>query len=243
MAKKQFTTEQLAQRWEDRREVKNIMGKYVVSFLIKREKTMFEDFWSKKDDVCLGVNEGWFAGAEAIKAYFAALDKRTTAVRDKLIELFPDRLKDMTPDELYGIGVFDLRSITNAVVEIAADGQTAKGMWHCYGLITDVDEHGPVSSWVFGTYVADFIKEGDDWKLWHVQYLEDIKSPSGANWSSGVNKYPELPEFASLKGINAPAPNNPSVLRERYSVNRPFTKLPRIPEPYDTFADTFSYGM
>lgn len=31
-------------------------------------------------------------------------------------------------------------------------------------------------------------------------------------------------------------------LREYYSPNRPMAKLPRLPEPYPTFADTFSYG-
>ena len=31
-------------------------------------------------------------------------------------------------------------------------------------------------------------------------------------------------------------------VRALYSVDRPLTAAPRIPEPYDTFANTFSYG-
>ena len=31
-------------------------------------------------------------------------------------------------------------------------------------------------------------------------------------------------------------------VRPLYSVDRPLTEAPRIPEPYDTFANTFSYG-
>ena len=38
------SAEELVGRWEERREIKNLMGRYAVSFLLKREKTMFEDF-------------------------------------------------------------------------------------------------------------------------------------------------------------------------------------------------------
>ena len=31
-------------------------------------------------------------------------------------------------------------------------------------------------------------------------------------------------------------------VRALYSADRPLTAAPRIPEPYDTFANTFSYG-
>lgn len=243
MVKRHFSTEQLTERWEDRRAVKNLMGKYVVSFLIKKERDMFKTFWSERDDICLGIGEGWFSGPEAVSGYYMAIDERNIAVRDLLMELFPEKAGGKSEEELYGIGVFDLSSITNSVVEIASDGETAKGMWHCFGRPVDVTERGPLSYWVFGTYAADFIKEDGQWRLWHVQYLEDIKSPNGYNWSEGKNPYPPLPEFAPLAEVKVPTPNVPVVLRERYSVNRPFAKLPDFPEPYDTFAETFSYGM
>ena len=241
--KQQYTSEQLVQRWEDRREVKNVMGKYVVSFLIKQEDKILDTLWSKADDICLGLNDGWFSGREALDGYYKSYVKRNIAVRDKLMALFPDQIKGATPEENYGIGVFDLRSISNCVVEIAGDGKTAKGMWALYGLPTDIDERGPVTYWSIGTLCADFIKEDDAWKLWHVQMLEDIHSPSGMNWSRNENPYPELADFADLKGINVPQPNVPATLREYYSINRPFTPLPKVPEAYDTFEETFSYGL
>lgn len=238
-----FTTEQLAQRWEDRRAVKNLLGKYVVSILLKREPTMFECFWSKKEDICLGINEGWFAGREAVKGYYEALDKRNIAVRDLLVSLFPEKAAGKTPEELYGIGVFDVMSTTNSVIEIAADGQTAKGMWHGFGKPVDVTEKGPLSYWILGTYCVDFILEDGQWKLWHMMYLEDVHAPTGHNWSLNENPYPDLPEFAPLAAVEKPRPNVPVALRRRYSADRPFTKLPDFPKPYNTFAETFSYGM
>ena len=55
--------EHLVERWEDRRDVKNQMGKFVHYLLLKKEADMVEDLWSKRDDICYGVNDGWYAGA------------------------------------------------------------------------------------------------------------------------------------------------------------------------------------
>ena len=238
-----FTAEQLTDRWEDRREVKNLMGKYAASLLLKKEKIMFDSFWSRRDDICLGVNEGYYQGPKAIKGLYDAIDRYTIATRDLLVKLFPEETEGKTPEELYGTGPFELKAINNPVMEIATDGETAKGMWFCCGNSTTVSTHGPVSHWVFGTYAADFIREGDAWKLWHLLYLEEVNSPTGHNWAEHVEPYPELPEFAPMAEVNLPEPNVKKVLRERYHANRPFTRLPRIPEPYDSFAETFSYGL
>ncbi len=243
MEVKNYTAEELVTRWEDRRDIKNLMGKYVVSFLIKKEPEIFASFWSARGDVCYGVNEGWYSGRDAIRGYYDSLDAKTIAVRDKLIELFPEKAGGKTPEELYGIGLFEPRSITNSVIEIAADGETAKGMWHCFGYVTDIDTHGPVSNWIFATLCADFIREDGEWRIWHLMYLEDINNPSGTDWSGGEYPYPEFPEFESLRSVKPAAPNVPCVLRERYSVRRPYIAMPRLPEPYAAFGDTFSYGM
>ena len=42
--------------------------------------------------------------------------------------------------------------------------------------------------------------------------------------------------------LKAPEPKVPEVLRELYSPLRAFRPAPRTPEPYDTFANTFTYG-
>jgi hypothetical protein len=237
-----FTTEQLTDRWEDRRDIKNLMGKYSASLLLKREKTMFADFWSQREDISFGVNKGYYSGREAIDNYFKIIDRYTSATRDLLIKLFPEETAGKTPDELYGIGPFECKAINNAVIEIAADGLTAKGMWHCLGMVTDVTTRGPVSHWIMATFAADFVREDDGWKLWHLLYLEDVNCPAGQSWADKTNPYPELPEFAPLASVPLPQPNVSRTLRERYYPDRPFTRLPLIPETYDTFTDTFSYG-
>jgi len=164
----QFTTEQLIGRWEDRRDVKNLMGKYAASLLLKKEKTIFENFWSSRNDICMGVNEGYYQGPEAIKGFYETIHNYTAAIRDVLMKIFPNETEGKTMEELYGIGPFEYKAINNSVVEIAGDSQTAKCMWSCFGNMTDVTTRGPVSHGIFGTYAADFIKEDEKWKIWHL---------------------------------------------------------------------------
>lgn len=238
-----MTTEQLVSRWEDRRFLKNLMGKYVVSFLLKRERTMFDDFWSRREDVCLGENEGWYLGPEGIRSFFQARDQHTCRVRDLLTRLFPEEARGKSEEELYGIGILEDRTISNCVLELAGDGETAKGMWCEFASVTDVTVKGPLSNWVMGYYAADFIREDGSWKLWHVTHLRQVDFPCSKNWSTGENPYPDLPEFAELAQEPLPAPTVAVELGRLYHAGRPFTRSPRIPEPYRTFSETFSYGM
>ena len=55
MNKSALSAEELVGIWEERREIKNLMGRYAVSFLLKREKDMFADFWSGREDVSMGM--------------------------------------------------------------------------------------------------------------------------------------------------------------------------------------------
>ena len=46
-----------------------------------------------------------------------------------------------------------------------------------------------------------------------------------------------------MKDFRYAEPDVPCTLREEYSAERPFAPSPRLPEPYTTFAETFSYGI
>ena len=124
---------------------------------------------------------------------------------------------------------------------MAEDGQTAKGLWFCLGCSAEVTSRGPEANWTWGYFAGDFVYE-DDWKIWHLQYLNDVDSLCGQSWGREITPYPELPEFAALKDFAYPPYTLAENVRALYSVDRPLTAAPRIPEPYDTFANTFSYG-
>ena len=130
------------------------------------------------------------------------------------------------------------------IIEVADDGATAKGFFYVFGLVTDITTRGPISNWVLGSICFDFIRENDQWKIWHALYLEDIDTPAGKKWGNldAIQEFPEMPEFAAMKDVKLAEPNVPMNLRALYTGSRPFAKLPKVPEPYDTFEHTFSYG-
>ena len=74
-----------------------------------------------------------------------------------------------------------------------------------------------------------------------MQYFVDIDNPAGNKLGGG--DYPDLPEFEALRGLEPPKPGKAEALYEAYSGTRKATKLPPLPVPYETFADTFSYGL
>ena len=74
MNKKQFTAEQLLTRWEIRREVQNIMGKYSQSYCIKQEGAL-PQFWSDRDDISLGLNQGYYIGQAAVNGCHRSRNK------------------------------------------------------------------------------------------------------------------------------------------------------------------------
>ena len=237
----QSNLEYLVERWEDQRTVKNLMGKYVNCLLLNRQGEIFDAFFSSREDVCLTFNDGSYIGAEAVKRYYDAVVERNRLSAKLLQDRLPEKLGGRSEDEIYGIGPFQVKPLTAPVVEVAEDGQTAKGLWFCLGCSAEVTSRGPEANWTWGYFAGDFVYE-DDWKIWHLQYLNDVDSLCGQSWGREITPYPELPEFAALKDFAYPPYTLAENVRALYSVDRPLTAAPRIPEPYDTFANTFSYG-
>lgn len=235
-----FTTEQLADRWFDRREVTNLAGKYVTSLLLKKEADIYDLFWATAEDVSLTFNDGRYVGAAAVKDYYDSVADITTKKSALLQKLFPKELGNLDAASMYGVGQLRALPITTPVIEIAADGKTAKGIWNIQGSDNTISAVGALSYWNIGYLCIDFLKEGDDWKIWHLTYAEDIHCPMGETWVAPA-VHEKAPEFAELDGLK-PAPYSEAIQTfAAYTTDRPFTAPPDPPVPYETFAETFSY--
>lgn len=244
MDRNKLSTEELIDRWEARRCIKNIMGKYASCIILNRVADIFTLFWSKSHkDISMGFNDGGYSGQDAVKAYYDALHDKNVLTAKLIQEKFPEHLGDKNPDEIYGIGPLSMKSLSTPVIEIAEEGQTAKGLWYCLGSCAEVSSAGPVANWVCGYYAVDFVLEDDEWKIWHLLNVNDIDHPCGQDWTKEAVPFPELPEFSALKDLELPEYTFRGTMRRLYSTSRPFTPPPRIPEPYGAFAETFSYGI
>lgn len=238
-----ISTQVLAERWMDQREVQNLMGRYVNYVLIRREKEIFDTFWCREHEPVLGLNSGFYKGSDAVSRYYRAIYENTR-IRSELVQkLFPEYLGKKSPVELHGVGSLYIDALSGGLVEVALDGDTAKGLWSVMGMDSDIYEYGPYSFWAYGYIAGDFIKENGEWKIWHLRIIDDIRCPAGENWGhewdlSGEEK----PEFSPLKELKLPEPNIPVEIRAPFYPGRMNSALVQVPEPYTTFAETFSYG-
>ncbi len=237
------TTEHLVQRWEDQRTIKNLMGKYANLVLLNREGEIYSRFWAAAEDVCLGFNDGYYVGRDAVSGYYRAVVERNMLVAKTLQARFPEQLGNQSDEELYGVGPFKVQPLYNPVIEVAEDGQTAKGLWSCQGAHNEVGTAGPVANWTWGYFAVDFLREEDGWKIWHMLYVNDVDCICGQSWGKPAQPYPDLPEFAALGEFQYPVYTVARTVRALYTPERPVTLTPEIPVPYTTFADTFSYGI
>ena len=124
-------------------------------------------------------------------------------------------------------------NFTTPLIEVAFDGQTAKGIWYVYGATTEVYSKGPKAAWNFGRCAVDFVKEDGQWKIWHMMMFTDIACPVGGNW--GRDK------MYAHEGAPIPEPTVKKEFYHGYDENFVSLVEPPLPEPYDTFANTFSY--
>ncbi|MBR1780136.1 MAG: nuclear transport factor 2 family protein [Oscillospiraceae bacterium] len=238
-----YTTQQLAERFIDQREIQNVMGKYALLTMICKQADLVDKFWSKRAETpTLARNDGWYVGLEAISGYYQAISDNLAAKLPLMRKLFPKELGNKSDEDIFGVGEHFPRPITTPIVEVAADGKTAKGLWQVMGANNSITQFGPFSTWSWGYIAADFVLEDDEWKIWHLQEFDELTAPVATSWVKD-NPYPVLDAFAELADQTLPAPTVPARLYEVYSPEREYTAPPRMPEPYETFADTFSYGM
>lgn len=160
-----------------------------------------------------------------------------------------------------------LHYTTTPVIEVAGDGETAKGLWVMTGLesgLTDPEVAGNVpdfffepgdvlgkkvwAHWVWCEYGIDFVNQDGDWKIWHFRCFEIARATHSRNWI----------EFASLDAASfdndlmyfgedgrpkfMPEPDSDATdLAHRYHPTRAQELKPRPPVPYRTFTETFAY--
>lgn len=235
------TDEQLLERWEDSREIRNLMGIYTQKILYKEENEL-STLWSERPDVALGFNDGWYIGREAIAAYYNAVSEQTTRGSELLAARFPEEAAKLDKRQLSALGQFDVKPTSSDLVEIAEDRRTAQGIWSYQGSDVRMTAYGPLSYWTFGFYAADFVREGSGWKLWHLRNITDIDRPCGEKWWEEEAAREIDPFFSAMGELTLPPYSLPAVNHTPFSPKGSISALPRLPEPYETFTAQISYG-
>ena len=234
--------EKLVTIWEDRRAVQNLMGIFSGHYLLKKEKDIVAELFSGRADISLGINTGYYEGREAVEGYYEAIHRKNLLTTKLIMAKYPEKFKDKTPEEAYGCGLLNYKPLDTPVVEIAGDGNTARGIWTCRNSYSDLTTGGPVTFYEWGWVAADFVKEDAGWKIWHLLILNDVHVQAGLQYYEADKPYETVPGFEAIGDFKMPEPNVKVTLRAPYAPDRPRTPAPEVPKPYETFDPANSYG-
>ena len=212
------------ERLEAAQACRNLMGKYSYYHTAFRNKE-YIDLWAKRDDDLLVMPWGSYQGFEGVKACY---------MKDH-----GDRSDPKVLDSLKGAVM--MHEMDTEVIEVAEDGKSAKALWQFQAADTRVTACGPLSIWKIGYMAADLVEEDGEFKVLNLLYALDIDHPCAEPWTE-PSKYAPDPEFAAFD-IPEPQPTVPMEVYRAYSVDRPYQELPKMPVPYTTLAETFSYGI
>ena len=150
--------------------------------------------------------------------------------------------KPLSKHSDYPIGTLFEHTLASPVIEVAADGKTAKGVWMSPGHETAPDqETGKLRSyWCWSKYGCDFVKEDGQWKLWHYHSYRTFRTPFDVAWVdwNELDKTEEGRKFT--EGLLG-KPELPTTYDHPYSTGTLPELVPEPPEPYETFDDSKAY--
>ncbi|MBP2650999.1 MAG: hypothetical protein H6Q74_1824 [Firmicutes bacterium] len=252
---RKLTSEQMAQRALDYQEIENVMSKHEYYHSLKLNKDEIDTIWCKKaPNPSFGQNQGFFVGYKLLyETYRNGCEIMTNEATEKMKKMYPE-LAGKSDQEIYGVGSMIFHTTTTPIIEVAGDGKTAKGLWYSPGQVTEVGPDGPSGQWIWEKYAVDFVKEDGQWKIWHMLVVTDLVVDVGKSWTDKSYQAPMFSAGGKDKdgndmtppkrdGFQLPGPNYPGVNYQVYSKTRVPMDYPRMPEPYYTFSETFSYGV
>ena len=238
-----YSADELLDRMEWRREIRNVMGNISHDYAVKDEARVFERYWTKEQEPCLGINTGYYKGREAVAGYYRALGEEIALTSSLIQKSFPKELGELSAEKVYGVGMMTYLPFDSHVIEIAEDTKTAKGIWNIRGSYSYLTPSGPVANWTYGWAAVDFVHENGEWKVMNMLLVYNIDHQCGVPFCGEEKSYPAVEDFAEIASFKMPEPNVPCNVMETFRPDRPRTGSPEVPVPYSTFADTFSYGI
>lgn len=235
---------QVAQSSRDRGQVENLFSRYMYLHNAFRDPDIIP-LWVKKGTPGVRAqysNNGVYTNWDNIMAYHA----QRPAPKGKLT----------------------FHYVTTPLIEVAEDGQTAKGLWVMSGVesgLTDLEAAKQAPDFMFEKelvdgkkvwmhnvlvkYGVDFLKQDGEWKIWHFHCFEIARSPFGLGWIPFASKSQNNPFSDDLmyfgengKPIFMPKPDGPVTMRNnpyRTDTGQMLDAPP--PVPYRTISDTFEY--
>ena len=169
-----------AEKALDQQEIQNVMSWHVMYHCYGLHREEMENIWVQEPEnqatASFGQNQGFYVGYDSIwEAYVEGHDTSWLSSAKSYCEKNGIDIEGWTDEEILdvygGVGQLLLHVTTTAIIEVAADGQTAKCFWYSPGMIA---ESGQSGNTIWEAYGVDFVKEDGVWKMWHLHMFTDF---------------------------------------------------------------------
>jgi hypothetical protein len=252
--KHELTRDQKLQRVLDYEEIANLMARKEYYHSAQKNQQELDELWANDPDDVFAQNQGYFVGMKNIEPYYGLLNVKMQAIQlaeaRKVYPQIPD-----SPAS-YGVGMYIIHSLTTQIIEVAGDGKTAKGVWYSPGMVIGPpDSSGKPTEavWLWERYGVDFLKQSGVWKVWHAHVYTDLAAPTGKDIAQSMieagkkNAAPMGNEGSAAKSMDALMAEGKKGMTtgpdyKQWSPTTVPAVSPRLPVPYYTFSETFSYG-
>jgi hypothetical protein len=149
------------------------------------------DLFADSPDVTLNLMIGVFHGKEGVRKYFSGMN-------------------EMTQDREFLHQIMQL----SGVVDINADGKTARGRWYGFGAVAMPRGNGVYQFFTSGIYTTEYVKEGGTWKILRLMWNPIYNAPPAVGW---VKPGRVTTTFTPGGGTGkSPKPDQPRNLETRY---------------------------
>lgn len=210
-----MTLEQLAEQVEQlrrenerlkaARECENLMATYSYLGSAHRLKEYMQ-LWADREDSCLEMPWGVYDGYRGVCRCY--------------LEDHTDR-SALEADELKGC--MFIHPMTTCRLEVAGNGETARGAWISLG----VEAVNGTAMWCMSKYAVDFIRVPDGWRIWHMKLYPVFLTPYDVPFTEKDKSF----GLGEVHPDRAPtAPRYDYDLEAMYPFNEPV-----IPRPYQSF--------
>lgn len=211
------------QRVEDYYTINNLMSAfthYYAAFDGAQIIPLFAELPDTKAEMTWGV----YLGIDGVKRCFSFNNP-----------LFTDRLGKK--------GELSLRPLSTPVIIVAGDRKTACGAWICTGTDTlkkDAQGTDIQAYWTWNHYGVNFVRQGEEWKIWRLHEYNICKSPFERPWTQEPPYDPYQlcgTTKADYFALRHPLlPDEPPSSFYRYCIQDVFpSNRPVVPTPYETF--------
>jgi len=245
-----MTISQLIDRAEAAVECEKVMSRHVYYHAGGIHRQEIEEFWVKGEKCTWAHAFGQFGNkSNYILNYADNQERDCREVFDEVVKIYPEIADPKRVPDYRAICEEAMHFTVSPIIEVAEDGQTAKGLFYTPGVIFSTlnPEEAREGMWMWERYGADFVKEDGKWVYQNLKVCPDLSNQMDTpDWP--VAPKPRMAPPPPEEGEEAPAPAPkhdvtwPGPLYYSLTPTQTPQEVPFIPVPYRTFAETYDYA-